>query len=284
MAFDRKIADWAKGVCFGARPDSIEWTRCAGIEFRMRWLEMRWIWILGLAASMAVPSWAVKRLTVAQLEQVLAADSSAHKPDAEIARKISEVGLTERLTERTLTELKEQFPSDSPAVVALQLLADQSAFLDPPAGELPQTPAPDAATQEHMIQAAQKFAAETLPRLPNLLATRTTLSYDDSPQEVTKGGYPDRVGLHLIGTSKAEVSAHSDKVTRVESSTPAPQNGLMTWGEFGSALLIILNDSSEGRTTWSHWEQTSAGLMAVFHYAVDENDSYSACVSRIVVD
>jgi VWFA-related protein len=48
----------------------------------------------------------------------------------------------------------------------------------------------------------------------------------------------------------------------------------MTWGEFGSALLIILSDSAQGRTTWSHWEQTPAGVMAVFHYEVPKNASH----------
>ena len=48
----------------------------------------------------------------------------------------------------------------------------------------------------------------------------------------------------------------------------------MTWGEFGSTLLIILSDSSQGRTTWSHWEQTSAGVVAVFHYDVPKTASH----------
>ncbi len=48
----------------------------------------------------------------------------------------------------------------------------------------------------------------------------------------------------------------------------------MTWGEFGSTLLIILSDLSQGQTTWSHWEQTPAGVLAVFHYEVPKAASH----------
>ena len=205
---------------------------------------------------MALPLWAAKRMTVVQLEQMLGAERAAHKSDIEIARRISGVELSERVTDLALGQLSKQFASGSQPAIALFLLADRSAFLDPPANELPATPTPDATTQQHLLEAAKKFAVETLPNLPNLLATRTTYSFDYSPQEVTKGGYLQRIGLHLIGSSKAEVSVRNEKenpsARTVAASSPA-QGGLVTWGEFGSTLLIILSDSSQGKTTWSHW-------------------------------
>jgi VWFA-related protein len=238
---------------------------------------MRWIPISMLLLSLALPSWAAKRMTVAQFGQALAADTAAHKPDQEVARKISGTELSERLTDTTLGRLNQQFSGGSQASAALLLLADRSAFLDPPASELPATPVPDAATQQGLIRAAQKFAVETLPRLPNLLATRNTFSFDDSPQETTRGGYLQRAGMHLIGSSKLEVSAHSERETSAPSTKAEPskgQGGLTSWGEFGSALLIILSDSGQGKTTWSHWEQTPSGLMAVFHYEVPKAASH----------
>jgi VWFA-related protein len=236
---------------------------------------MRWILIAVLTAWAATPSWAAKRIAVAQFEQFLSAESRGHKTDTEIARKISGIELSERLTETTLARLTQQLPSSSAAATALLLLADRSAFLDPPANELPDTPAPDTPTQQHLLAAAQRFAIETLPRLPNLLATRTTFSFDDSPQEGPKGGYAERMGMHLVGSSNAEVSVHNERED-VSTKTGASHatGGLMTWGEFGSALLIILNDSAQGKTTWSHWERTSAGVMAVFHYEVPKSASH----------
>lgn len=238
---------------------------------------MRRILIPVLLAMMAFPSWAAKRLTVVQFERMLATERAAHKSDLEVARKIAETELAERLTDVALGRLNQQFATGSPPAIALLLLADRSAFLDPPVNELPATPAPSAATQQQLLQAAKRFAVETLPHLPNLIATRTTFSFDDSPQEVTKGGYLQRVGLHLIGSSKAEVSVRSereDPSTHSRNASSPAQGGLITWGEFGSTLLIILSDSSQGEMTWSHWEQTASGLAAVFHYQVPKGASH----------
>ncbi len=161
--------------------------------------------------------------------------------------------------------------------MALLLLADRSSFLDPPANELPATPAPDAATQQQLLQAGKKFVLKTLPNLPNLLATRTTFSFDDSPQQVTNAGYPQRIGLHSIGSSKAEVSVRNEKespLTRTGVASSLAPVGLTTWGEFGSLLLIILSDSSEGKIEWSHWENTAAGVVAIFQYEVPKTASH----------
>ncbi len=77
------------------------------------------------------------RVTVAQLAQTLTADVGAHKPDAEMARQIAGIELSERLTETTLARLVATLHAGPQAALALQLLADQSVFLDPPASELP---------------------------------------------------------------------------------------------------------------------------------------------------
>jgi hypothetical protein len=50
-------------------------------------------------------------MCVAQLEQILNADSTAPEPDADIARKTRTIGLTERLTDATLRAI-EQAPRD----------------------------------------------------------------------------------------------------------------------------------------------------------------------------
>ena len=49
-----------------------------------------------------------------------------------------------------------------------------------------------------MLDAARNYVAQTLPRLPDFLATRTINRYDDSPQALKKGAWPVRAGLHLV--------------------------------------------------------------------------------------
>jgi hypothetical protein len=233
---------------------------------------MRQFILLGLLTAMAFPTWAAKRVTVAQLEQALATNSAAHKPDAEIARQIAGMKLSERITEATLARFNAHLDTGSQAALALQLLADRSAFLDPPASELPATSAPDDATQQRMLEAVRNYVAQTLPRLPNLLATRSTRRYNDSPQELKKGGWPVRLGLHMVDTSSREISVRDERGS-LPSAVWQEHSGLISKGEFGSTLGMILSDTVKGKVTWSRWEQIAGDPAAVFQYSVPRSAS-----------
>lgn len=233
---------------------------------------MRQFILLGLLTSIAFPAWAAKRITVAQLEQELATISAAHKPDAEMARQIASMKLSQRLTEATLGRLNAHLDTGSQAALALQLLADQSAFLDPPPSELPATPVPNEATQQRMLEATRNYVAGMLPRLPNFLATRSIRRYDDSPQELKKGGWTVRLGLHLVDTSSREISIRDERDS-VPSAVWQQQSGLISNGEFGSTLGMILADTAKGKVTWSHWEQIAGAPAAVFQYSVPRSAS-----------
>jgi hypothetical protein len=228
---------------------------------------MRHAIILGLFAAMAFPAWAAKGVTVVQLEQTLTTISAGHKPDVEIARQIANIKLSERLTEATLARLNAHLDTGSQAALALQILADQSVFLEPPASELPPTSVPDDATQQRMLEAARSYVARTLPQLPNLLAIRSIRRYDDSPQELKKGGWPVRLGLHLVDTSNREISVWDERGS-LPSAVWREQSGLVSNGEFGSTLGMILADTTKEKVTWSHWEQFAGDPAAVFQYSV----------------
>ena len=238
---------------------------------------MRRLVFLALFALQAIPAGAVKRVTVAQLERTLAAAAAARKPEAEIARMIGGIELSERLTETTLSKLDTQLNAGPKIALALQLLADQSAFLDPPASELPGTAIPDTAALQKMLEAARGYVLQTLPRLPNFLATRTINQYDDSPQEVTSGGWPTRAGLHLVGTSSREVSVRDERENQLPSQSSVvwkEQSGLISGGEFGSTLGMILTDAAQGKVTWAHWEQGTQSPVAVLQYSVPKAASH----------
>jgi VWFA-related protein len=238
---------------------------------RAKRYRLRRLMLLVVLASLVPYAGAAKRVTVAQLEQALTAAHAAHKPDADIAHQIGGLELSERLTEATLNRLSAYVDAGSQAALALQLLADQSAFLDPPASELPSTPAPDNAAQQRLIEAARTYVAKTVPQLPRLFAIRTTNRYDDRPQEIKKGSWPVRAGLHLVSTSSREVSVFDEQTndsTTAASARWQGQSGLTSEGEFGSTLSMILTDTVKGKVNWTHWEQSSAGPVAVFHYSV----------------
>jgi hypothetical protein len=218
-----------------------------------------------------------KRVTVAQLEQVLVIASAAHKSDADMVRQIDAMDLSERLTETTLDRLTAQLALGAQAALALRLLADQSAFLNPPNSELLPTAAPDDAAQQRMLDAARNYVTQTLTRLPNFLATRTTNRYDDTPKAINGNEWPVRAGLHLVDSSSREISIRDEQDMHASAKGSAfwqPQGGMVSGGEFGTTLGMILTDTVKGKVIWDHWERTAAGAAGVFHYSVPKAASH----------
>jgi VWFA-related protein len=247
---------------------------------------MRRLILLGLMAAMVLPAVAAKRVTVLQLEQSLATDIASHRADAEVAHRLGDFELYERLTDATLDRFAKRLPLGPRTALALELLADQSAFLEPPPNELPATENPDAATQTRMMDLARGYVVRIWPRLPNFFVTRTTARFDDSPQVMQTGDWPVRAGMHLVGTSTRNLTYRDgqeilDTSTGTSASSsniadPSVQQerGMTSRGEFGPELNIVLADTAKGAVSWSHWEQTSAGLAAVYNYSVPKAASH----------
>lgn len=256
---------------------------------RLAEVQLRRLILFGLLAALALPAVAAKRITVAQLEQSLASGAAAHRADIELARQLNELELTERLTEAALNRFAASLHLEPHTALALALLSDQSAFLDPPAAELPATAPPDSATQQRLLDAARGYVAQTVPHLPDFFATRTTNRFDDSPQALAQGNWPVRAGLHMVGTTSRQITFRDGKEiqdTQLDTTAQKAQQevGLHTWGEFGPELSVVLTDAAKGTTTFSHWEQTRAGLAAVYRYSVPRAASHYAvsycCVSE----
>ncbi len=240
--------------------------------------------LLGLLATMVLPASGSRRLTVAQLEKELTAASQKHRADADLVRHFADITLSERLTDSTRSRISASLHFGPKATLALQLLADQSAVLDPPAVEIPVAALPDALTGKSMLDAARDYVTRTLPHLPDFFATRTTYSFDNSPQILKENEWPVPAGLHLVGTSSREITFRDD----TEISTPAPgtvkttsalpassqETGMQTRGEFGATLAIILIDTANGDVSFHHWEKGPDGLVAVYRYTVPKAASH----------
>jgi hypothetical protein len=235
--------------------------------------------------AIALPAHAAQRVTVEELQRILTAESEAHEKDAAIAHRIGLVELTERLTDPTLEKIVASFKPGPKTALALEMLADVSSFLEPPISELPDKDPPDKATQQSMIDGAANFAANTLHRLPDFLATRETRSFDDGAPTMPSSATLNLVAptdLHLTNSlserityrNGEELSITPNGKTKPEATPP----GLSSSGEFGPTLITLLADSAKGRIVWSHWEQMPSGLAAVFSYEVP------AAVSRYRVD
>lgn len=228
-----------------------------------------------ILAATALPAFPVDRVTVEQLEHVLVAATA--KPDAEVARRLSGLALTERLSSARLDQLRANLPGEK-SKQALLALADTSAFLDLPPNDIPATAAPDAATQRRILSLTVEYLGKTLPMLPNLFAARDTMRFETHPSQF-QGTLPSDNPLREVSKSRVTVlyrdgrefvDAGADKVKK----PLAPDKGLTTWGEFGPILGTVLIDAARSRLSWSHWELAAGGPQAVFRYTVPKEKSH----------
>jgi VWFA-related protein len=229
---------------------------------------------LSLLAAMALPAGAATKVTVAQLEQTLAA--SNRTPDAKLADQLSGLELTERLSAARFARLKAESPGEK-SQRALTVLADSAEFFSLPAAEIPLKPAPNFAEQRQIMTLVVSYTTKAVHQLPNFFAARETTRFEDRPQ--AEYGY---IPLHYVGKSSKSVvfrdgqewvekaAGKNDK--NQPANEPAVQ-GLITWGEFGPILSTVLLDAAESTLVWSHWEQGASGPLAVFGYIVPDSKS-----------
>ena len=145
---------------------------------RERSLQLRFLVFIGILAGLALSANAAEKMTVVQVEQILAkhalkshqAKHQLNSPDevAEIAEsdllpmaddgvlsRLAEVELTERMSTLTLYRLVGQYKLSAHAQMVLQQIADRSAFLKLPESEDLPHAAPDAETQSALFNAAR---------------------------------------------------------------------------------------------------------------------------------
>jgi hypothetical protein len=215
------------------------------------------------------------------VDQLVATVSGAQQAaDADMAKKLTGLELTERLGEARLAELSAKLPGEK-SRMALKVLADRSIFLAPPEGERPADAAPDAAAMRQMLVKIVGYVNTTVRQLPNLMATRSTSGFEDRPQEekltdtgIESLGY---LPLHWVGSLKVTVTYRDRKEVEDASVKPVKEGngvgGLQSTGEFGPILSTVVADAVKGKITWARWEKGPEGTLAVFHYAVPADKS-----------
>ncbi len=240
---------------------------------------MRKLPLVFLLLQVALPAFAAKRITVAQLERLVAENHA--KSDAKIAPRFYDLELTERLSAAKLAALETALPGPE-SRRSLVALADQAAFLDPPPPEIPAATPPDPDTQRRMMAAAVDYATKTMHQLPNLFATRDTIHFEDSPavqkdlgEENVSGTFTPYQPLHPVSRSSVAVLYRDgQEVVDAANRVPSSSSSLTSKGEFGPILATVLGDAPQGNLIWSHWEQGPTSLLAVFRFVVPRSNSH----------
>jgi hypothetical protein len=174
---------------------------------------MRKLAVLLLLAGIVPPAFAGKppatqMVTVEQLQQALA---TAHgERDGKLAKQISDMKLTERLSDARLARLENELPGPQTRLAPVAL-ADESQFLDLPAAEIPSMAVPGAAGQAELLARTMDYVKTTVAKLPNFYATRTTTRFVGTPTVIAydlhERLFPDVAyqRLSAIGTTSATV-------------------------------------------------------------------------------
>lgn len=280
---------------------------------------MRTLIVIGLLASVITAAPGAEQLSVAQLELKL--DSSLKKvasvspehsqdnqfkdididtsvlrdaaEDSQLATQLYRVELTERLTPKTLERMVAKEKPGLETMRALEFLRDRSASLDPPQSEWVVLGSPDAESQKHALELARAYVSQSLQRLPNFFATRTTTSLASLPQLRGELVLPNAEEPRLEGTSVLEITFRDGKEYVAPTQTAGTVNvpadsGLASQGEFGPEAATVLMDLANqinGTATFNHWEATPAGLAAVYRYSVAAGGSHYevqyACKAKV---
>lgn len=239
---------------------------------------------------LAAPAWAGQKITVQQLEDLLVSLRRAGKTDAEVAAQLTQVELTEELTRHNMDAVAENVPGPLSSV-QMYVLEAHSAALPPPPSDLPGRPAPDTAAEKAILDKAIAYAAGTYAQLPHLVATRTTLRFEEQWPKLQGGGVQmastkgtfdldnQQLGRVIRYTSATEV--HVDLRNGVETD-PAPTDKTH-WGENGQIAIlspppalshIVAEAQATGQIKWLRWETVNGVVAAVYTFSVGKKATH----------
>jgi VWFA-related protein len=217
---------------------------------------------------------ALRRITVAEFQQQLF--TARALSDGEIARQLSNLELTERLSDEKLASWVAELRGKR-ARQALIALADQSVFLEPPPEETSSVLPPDQDTQRHMIFLTAEYLRSTMPKLPDFYAKRISVRYEENPEYKEGSTLVEPQPIHEVEHSKATVLyRNGSEVLEAKAKQYGEQDRyLITYGTFGPLLRAVMDPVvAPGGLTWSRWEKTEGGgQRAVFRYMVSAHRS-----------
>lgn len=239
-----------------------------------------------LISILAVPAFAERQVSVAQLQQVIA--GLRNKSDKAAAHRLQSLTLTQRLSSAQLQKWQAMLPG-AHSRQALLVLADLSDFRDPPPAQMPSIPAPPIDQQRRLVIRAVRLAANSLHQMPNLTATRDTTQFRSAQRsrKLMMVSIPSNQKLkqlerqrtrpfRQIGHSQTTVLIlHGREVTDNQTGKLAsPTYSVKNRGAFGNFLRLVIADLLQNPIEWDHWERTPSGRLAVFRFQVPEGKAH----------
>jgi hypothetical protein len=250
---------------------------------------MRRLLVFVAVLVIVLPGRAATKVSVSQLDSLLAEMHTQKKGDETTANKLKDLELTEQLTVPALNSLTKYEPGPE-TIVQLRVLALESALLPPPVTDLPDTPAPDPATQKAIMSRAIDYVAQDFSHLPRFTADKTTARYQNGEDFVrTSTGAGSQMAHTDLGLTPSSqymryLGEHSTPVNfesgvellrgKGKAQDPASQNGQISQGGTGPVLGLVLLDAARGQLGWLRWETVGGKQTAVFSFAVSKKQSH----------
>lgn len=248
----------------------------------------RFVCIL-VIALFALPAWSAKKVTVAEMTDMLKSMHDQQKPDADVAAALKQVQLSELLSR----DMMNNWAAYSPGPLTneqIYVLEARSAIMPPPAADLPTTAAPDATAQKAILDKASAYVTKTWTQLPALTATKTTLRFQDnveaagansglagSAKEVAVGSSfvsPFQF-VHYIGSTESVYSSDHGMEKLPEDKTKWGANRMIALQEPDPSVGTVFQDAQTGGTiSWLRWENVNGKPAAVFAFQVPKKKSH----------
>jgi len=234
---------------------------------------------------------AAKKITVAELQDMLQSLHRDNKGDAEVSTALKQVVLSEQLTRTVMNSLVDFVPGQL-STEQIYVLEARSATLAPPAGDIPATPAPDSAAQQALLAKAATYASTTYQQLPALTAVRTTLRFQDNMEALAGSsgmqGSAKDASQTAIGVSPNHFVRYinaSDAAIELERGVERLPEDKTRWGANRMIAIMtpypglsqVFQEATEaGTVKWLRWELVNGKPAAVFSYEVPKKKAHVA--------
>lgn len=166
-------------------------------------------------------------VSVEQLEHLI--EQLHGRSDKDAAQRLSSLKLSERLITSRLDQLQPSLPGER-SRLALLAIANVSAFLAPPAINIDSRPAPDQAAEKQILSRAVEFVRETTARMPNFLANKKTVRFQNATSGlgvnfpiITPGLY------HFVESAVQTVRFRDGHESRRKKTITLPNNQRPVW-------------------------------------------------------
>lgn len=212
------------------------------------------------------------RGSVTDLVALVREDLQRARSDSHIAKDVRMMHLSERLDDRTIETLQSE-GAGAETVEELLVLRDRSSHLPAPAKPaIPESPAPSAAEQVQIWNAAHDNAHQYTQSLPDFICSEAIHRYF-KPKENADWRLQDTLTLKLTYFERREEYKLMTVNNHATSLSYEHMRGVVTENEFGTMLASIFAIKSRTNRDWDHWTLLRSRPTHVFTFAIAQANS-----------